>query len=52
MPDGYITGSGGMSYCNQTLFLSGKMGSGDETIYLASIFYCFLHEKKYQALHA
>ena len=27
----YVTGSGGMSYCNQTLFLSGRVGSGDET---------------------
>ena len=24
-------GSGGMSYCNQTLFLSGRVGSGLET---------------------
>ena len=31
MPDGYITGSGGMSYCNQTLFLSVRVGSGHET---------------------
>ena len=23
----YVTGSGRMSYCNQTLFLSGKVGS-------------------------
>ena len=28
---GYVTGSGGMSYCNQTHFLSGRVGSGDET---------------------
>ena len=27
----YVTGLGGMSYCNQTLFLSGRVGSGDET---------------------
>ena len=27
----YVTGSGGMSYCNQILFLSRRVGSGDET---------------------
>ena len=26
----YVTGSGRMSYCNQTLFLSKRVGSGDE----------------------
>ena len=31
MLDGYVTGLGGMSYCNQTLFLSGRVGSGHET---------------------
>ena len=28
----YVTGSSGMSYCNQTLFLSRRVGSGHETI--------------------
>ena len=28
----YVTGSSGMSYCNQTLFLSGRVGSGDKTM--------------------
>ena len=27
----YVTGSGGMSYCNQPLLLSGRVGSGHET---------------------
>ena len=27
----YLTGSDRMSHCNQTLFLSGRVGSGDET---------------------
>ena len=31
MPDSYVTGSGRMSYHNQTLFLSGRVGSGHET---------------------
>ena len=31
MPDCYVTGLGMMSYCNQTLFLSGRVGSGDGT---------------------
>ena len=34
MPDGYNTGSGGMSYCNQTLFLSRRVGSGDKTTFV------------------
>ena len=33
MPDGYVTGSGGMLYFNQTLFLYGRVGSGHETTY-------------------
>ena len=28
-----VTRLGGMLYCNQTLFLSGRVGSGDETIW-------------------
>ena len=27
----YVTGSGGMLYCNQTLFLSRRVGSGHKT---------------------
>ena len=31
MPDGSVTGLGGMLYCNQTLFLSRRVGFGHET---------------------
>ena len=31
MPDRYVTRSGRMSYCNQTLFLSRRVGFGDKT---------------------
>ena len=31
MPDSYVTGLDGMLYCNQTLFLSRRVGSGHET---------------------
>ena len=31
MPDGYVTGLGGILYCNQPLFLSARVGSGHET---------------------
>ena len=31
MPDGYVTELAGISYCNQTLFLSARVGSGHKT---------------------
>ena len=43
MPDGYVTGSGGMSYCNQTLFLFGRVGSGHETTHAHAL---IIHHRK------
>ena len=43
MPDGYVTGSGGMSYCNQTLFLFRRVGSGHETTHAHAL---IIHHRK------